>query len=116
MHPRAQVIYYALMDDAVNSHLIERGVGRAHPRYVVESACRYLTPLSYPHPVDVGLSITKLGNSSVVYSIGLFAAESQHPAALGKFVHCYINEETGRPKPMDEEVRRVLAELVSPPA
>jgi acyl-CoA thioester hydrolase len=107
-------MYYAFMDDAVNNYLIERGIGRSHPRYVVESSCRYLSPLAYPDPVDVGLLVTKLGSSSVVYSIGLFAADAPQPAALGTFVHCYIDEQTGRPRPLEDEVRSVLAKLVAP--
>jgi acyl-CoA thioester hydrolase len=112
--PSRQVVYYAFMDDAVNNYLIERGIGRPYPRYVVDSSCRYLSPLAYPDPVDVGLVITKLGTSSVVYSVGLFAPEAQQAAALGTFVHCYVDEKTGRPRPLEAGVRNVLAALMAP--
>ena len=34
------VIYYFFFDDAVNNHLLDRGVGIELPRFVAESGCR----------------------------------------------------------------------------
>ena len=59
------------MDTAVNHHLVANGV--VGKRFLAQSSCRYIRPLAYPQPVEVGLSIGKLGNSSVSYRIGIFS-------------------------------------------
>ncbi|KAJ1640721.1 hypothetical protein T492DRAFT_831731 [Pavlovales sp. CCMP2436] len=69
------------MDDAVNAHLLQRGVGIAYPRFVAESSCRYFAPLAYPDGVDVGLAVLKLGSSSVSYVIGIFVADDSGDAS-----------------------------------
>ena len=110
------VFYYAFMDDAVNAHLIASGVQQT--RFVAESSCRYLAPLQYPQPVEVGMGVTRLGRSSVSYAIGVYS----HPAnaiaggptsggrelcATGTFVHVYVDG-AGRPTPMAECTRAAL--------
>ncbi|KAG8461299.1 hypothetical protein KFE25_010486 [Diacronema lutheri] len=110
------VIYYAFMDDAVNAQLIRCGIGAAYPRFVAHSSCAYFSPLSYPRPVDVGVSVVKLGNTSVGYSLGIFAglderAAEQQAAACGTFVHVYVDG-SGRPIPLPHLVRDALGALV----
>jgi len=103
-------IYYAYMDDGVNAHLLKRNVGIDLPRFVAQSSCRYMKPLSYPSPIDVGLSIERLGTSSASYSIGIFGADDEVVAALGTFVHVYVDAK-GRPTPIGEHARAVLSTL-----
>ena len=115
-------VYYVFMDDAVNTHLISHGVQGA--RFVAESSCRFLRPLVYPQPVEVGLSITKLGRSSATYGIGIFSLPIAHGitgpsatterelCAAGTFVHVYVDA-NGRPTPMADHTRRVLEQLAS---
>lgn len=42
---------------------------------VVSSSFAYAASLSYPSPILAGIAITKLGKSSVTWSVGLFDAE-----------------------------------------
>ena len=118
------VMYYAYMDTAVNNHLISQGV--TGPRYVVESSCRYLHPLKYPQPVEVGLRITKLGRSSACYAVGIFSLPAERTiagsptppgrqlCAEGTFVHVYVDD-AGKPAPMPESTRRALLPLTEQP-
>jgi len=46
---------------------------------VAETSCRFLRELSFPDTVHAGLALEKLGNSSVVYRIGLFATTRSSP-------------------------------------
>ena len=110
------VTYYSYFDTAVNEHLINAGgldirngpvVG-----FVVETSCRFHRPLSFPETVDVGLRVTRLGTSSVIYEIGLFARGSDEPAATGRFVHVWVDRETERPAALPPRIRAVLAPLV----
>mmetsp|Transcript_8128 Transcript_8128/g.13469 ORF Transcript_8128/g.13469 Transcript_8128/m.13469 type:complete len:198 (-) Transcript_8128:70-663(-) len=116
-------VYYNFMDDAVNMHLMNRGIGKKFPRFVAENGMRYFVPLAFPSDVDLGLRIVKLGTSSVTYDIGIFGGASSSTtsgddddsvvlAARGKFVHVYVCEKTGRPQPIAEEARRVLQTLL----
>mmetsp|Transcript_11187 Transcript_11187/g.13547 ORF Transcript_11187/g.13547 Transcript_11187/m.13547 type:complete len:179 (+) Transcript_11187:220-756(+) len=105
------VIYYQFMDDAVNKHLLDNNVGIEHTRFVASSSCQYLKPISYPGDVDVGLRVSKLGNSSVTYDIGIFASDDISAAAKGSYVHVYIDSDLERPAPIQKEVRKVLSSL-----
>jgi acyl-CoA thioester hydrolase len=106
------VIYYQMMDDSVNQHLLDKGIGIDHPRFIVSSSCLYRRPLSgYPEPVDVGLRLSKLGSSSAAYDIGLFAHGSEEISALGTFVHVYVDEK-GNPATICDSARAALESLL----
>jgi acyl-CoA thioester hydrolase len=64
--------------------------------------------------VHAGLALEKLGSSSVVYRIGLFRGDDQEPAAIGRFVHVYVDSVTRRPVPVPDPVRKALQTLTEP--
>jgi len=109
------VVYYAYFDTAVNGYLIEASGTdiRSLPAIgiVAETSCRYLRELSFPDTVHAGLALEKLGNSSVVYRIGLFRNEETAPAAIGRFVHVYVDAATRRPVPIPAQIRAALTAL-----
>ena len=87
-------VYFELIDTAVNAHLHD-AVGsdiRLLPAIgvVAEVSCRYFREIGYPEPVDLGLVVERIGNSSVIYRIGLFQGDSDDAAAEGRFVHVYV--------------------------
>ncbi len=108
------VVHYALFDTAVNGWLIEAaGVDiRELPAIglVVETSCRYLAELRFPEVVTAGLALQRLGTSSVVYRLALFGAPEQ-PAAVGRFVHVYVDRATRRTVPVPPEIRAALQGL-----
>jgi acyl-CoA thioester hydrolase len=110
------VVYYALFDTAVNTHLVAAGGLDIHAApvigVVVETSCRYHRELSFPDVVDAGLRVDKLGKTSVVYGIGLFRQGEPGAAATGRFVHVYIDRVTRRPTPIPEPIRAALTPLV----
>jgi len=109
------VVYYAYFDTAVNGFLIEASGTdiRDLPAIgiVAETSCRFMRELSFPDTVWAGLALEKLGNSSVIYRIGLFRNEESEPAAIGRFVHVYVDAKTRRPVPVPPQVRAALAAL-----
>lgn len=111
------VVYYSYFDTAVNGYLIEASDcdvrGLPAIGIVAETSCRFLRELGFPDTVHVGLALERLGNSSVVYRIGLFRNQETEPAALARFVHVYVDSATRRPVPVPEEVRRALKGLVN---
>lgn len=111
-------VYYYFIDTVVNCYLIDNGlldlkdsktIGLA-----VETGCKFFGSIEYPDVVQAGLRVTKLGNSSVTYDIGMFKNDENTAAAQGHFVHVYVDEETRRPVPIDDEMRKQLQTLCSP--
>jgi acyl-CoA thioester hydrolase len=92
------VVYYSFFDTAVNGYLIDttavdiRGLDAVG--LVAESQCKFLRELKFPADVQVGLAVSKLGGSSIVYHLGLFQGDTDEPAAIGRFVHVYVDATT----------------------
>lgn len=110
-------VYYAWFDTAVNEWLVREGLLDIHHGnpigLVVETGCRFLAPLSYPGEIEVGLSVEKLGNSSVTYRLGVFAVDGDAPAAEGHFTHVYVDRDSRRPVPLPPAWRAKLGMLAS---
>lgn len=107
--------YYSYFDTAVNGWLMEATATdiRALPAIgvVAETSCRYLQSISFPQALEVGLALEHLGRSSVVYRLALFAAADAQPAALGRFVHVYVDAVSRRSVPVPDLIRGALQKL-----
>jgi acyl-CoA thioester hydrolase len=112
--------YFEIIDTVVNNHLeVATGTDiRLLPAIgvVAEVGCKYFAEVGYPAPVEVGVRVEKVGNSSVVYKVGLFQGPGDEAAAEGTFVHVYVdNTDPARPVvPIPEEIRAAVASLVRP--
>lgn len=110
------VQYYAFFDTAVNRMMMAAGL--LDPAQgevialVVETRCSYLAPVSFPDRLQVGLKVLKLGGSSVRYELGLFRDGADEAAAVGEFVHVYVDRATRRPTPIPAPVRALLETLL----
>ena len=116
-------VYYQLFDTAINGWIqtnVELDpVATTAQGIVAESGCRYFSELHFPQRLVVGLSVTRLGNSSVTYRLGIFraaeelvaadAAAEQKIAALGHWVHVYIDRTSRRPVPIPDAIRSLLS-------
>ncbi|WP_376692431.1 acyl-CoA thioesterase [Wenzhouxiangella sp. EGI_FJ10409] len=111
------VVYYSFFDTAVNTHLIEEGGLDIHHApvigVVVETRCEFKKELTFPGMVQAGIRVTKLGRSSVTYQIALFAEDGGEPAAIGHFVHVYIDRESRRPVPIPDTIRVALESIMT---
>ncbi len=109
------VTYYSYFDTVVNEHLVRAGGLdiRNAPAIgiVVETACRFHKPLSFPDVIDAGLRVARIGRSSVRYEIGLFRQGDDAPAATGRFVHVWVDRAERHPVDVPAAVRRALAPL-----
>jgi acyl-CoA thioester hydrolase len=112
-------VYYQLFDTAINgwinTNVAVDPVTMAEQGIVAESGCRYFSELHFPERLVVGLAVTRLGRSSVTYRLGIFRAaeelaarEEQKIAALGHWVHVYIDRTARRPVPIPEAIRELL--------
>ena len=109
------VVYYSWFDTVVNEYLVRQGVldiaGGQVIGLVVETQCRYFTELAFPQPVDLGLRIGRLGNSSVRYEIAVFAEGEPGASAQGHFIHVYVDRATRRPTSLPAPLRAALERI-----
>ncbi|MGE3603695.1 MAG: acyl-CoA thioesterase [Lautropia sp.] len=112
------VVYFSYFDTLVNLLLIEGGaldIARGGViGLVVDNACRYFAPVAFPDRLTGGVGVERLGNSSVVYRLGLFRDDEDAPVAQGRFVHVYVDRVTRRPVPLPDALRACLSPLVLP--
>ena len=110
-------LYYAFFDTAINEYLIaEGGLDIAEGRVIglaAESHCRFLASISFPETVEVGLRVGKLGRSSVRYELAIFKPGERHAAAVGSFVHVFVDRETRRAVAMPPTLRAALERLLA---
>ena len=106
------VVYYSWFDTVVNQFLIANGVLDIERSLViglvVETHCNYFSPVVFPDRVTAGLRVTRLGNASVRYEVGIFRNDDQQAAACGHLVHVYVDRESRRPASVPEPMRRLL--------
>jgi acyl-CoA thioester hydrolase len=111
------VTYYSYFDTAVNGYLIEKGALDIEKSLViglvVETSCRYRSPITFPEAITAGVRVARLGNSSVRYEIGLFRKGERDAAAEGYFVHVYVDRFTRRPVPLPGELKSALLPIVT---
>ena len=106
------VVYYAYFDTVINEYLIRAGGLDIHNApivgFCVDSGCTYKQSFSFPEPVHAGLRVTKLGNSSVRYEVGLFGEGDEQPRATGFFVHVFVDRASNRSVPIPSAIRQAL--------
>lgn len=107
-------VYYGLFDTAINGWINTNceidpltvpwlGV-------VAESGCKYFAELRFPETLFVGVAVTRLGNSSVTYRLGIWqeGKPNEPAAAVGYWVHVYVDRAGRRPVPIPEVIRSLL--------
>jgi len=111
-------VYYQLFDTAINGWIQTNvdldPVTTTARGIVAESGCRYFSELHFPERLVVGVAVTRLGRSSVTYRLGVFrAAEEpagpQAVAAVGHWVHVYIDRTSRRPVPIPDVIGSLLS-------
>jgi acyl-CoA thioester hydrolase len=111
-------VYYEYFDTVVNQFLIEKGVLDLNRSsvvgLVVETQCRYFSPIAFPDRVHAGLRVARLGNTSVHYEIGLFRNEAPEASAQGHFIHVYVDRGSNAPVALPSALKHALASLLVP--
>ena len=106
------VIYYELFNTAVNKWLINNNLIEIKNGnfigLIVQSGCNYFSSFKYPDDLDAGIRVTKIGNSSVRYEVGLFKKTDELATADGFFIHVYVDRKTNKPISLDYEFKKIL--------
>lgn len=113
------VIYYSYFDTVIAQYLMSRGGldpwGSEVIGYAVESGCRYHSAINFPDRIHAGLRVTKVGNSSARYEIGIFKNDVDQACAEGFFVHVFVNRGNERPVQIPGPIRSALTEILIDP-
>ena len=109
------VVYYSWVDTAVNRFLITNGLLDIQTSPIVgivaETGCRYISEVSYPDEVTIGIAVETLGRSSVRYAAGVFRDDSDEGSAVAHFVHVYCDRATMRPVPIPDNIRAEMMKI-----
>lgn len=114
------VVYYSWFDTVVNEFLItNRVLDIEHSPViglVIETQCNYFASVAFPERVTAGLCVTKLGNSSVRYEVGIFREDEETASAQGHFVHVYVDRASRKPSAIPEKMRALLQTIEVKPS
>ena len=113
-------VYYQLFDTAINGWISTEldldPMASGTTGVVAESGCRFLSEVRFPSPLTVGLAVMRIGHSSVTYQLGLIDSpeedgEVRRPtvAAVGHWVHVYVDRVSGTPVSIPPDIRALLA-------
>ncbi len=106
------VIYYELFDTAINKWLIKNNLidikNGNNIGLIVQSGCNYFSSFVYPEDIEAGIRVTKIGNSSVRYEVGLFKPNDDLASADGFFTHVYVDRVNHKPITLDYEFKKKL--------
>jgi acyl-CoA thioester hydrolase len=110
------VVYYSLFDTAVNALLVEAGLldpaTSSVVGLVVESNCSFFSSIAFPTPIEVGVTVEKLGRSSVRYLLAVFEKGGDNAAAQGGYTHVYVERVSQKPIPIPDGHRRLMESLM----
>ena len=110
------VTYYSYFDTATNKFLINQGgldvQNGKQIGYIVDSHCQYYAPIAYPETITVGLSVERIGTSSVTYLLAIFKEGEEQASAQGSMTHVFVGRVTGKPEPIEAEMRAALESLL----
>ena len=105
-----------MFDTTINGFLLKNNLlsikNSKNIYLVVKTSCTYFEQISYPERVDVGIRISKLGNSSLIYKIGIFRKNSYFASASGKFVHVNVLKRDCKPISIDLKSREKFMKIM----
>ena len=110
------VVYYSYFDTVANQYLIEfanfNPINDSIIGFVVHSNCTYIKAIAYPDKIEAGLTVKKLGRSSVTYGIGVFRQGESAACAYGEFVHVFVNRKNNLPMSIPTKIRESLQKIL----
>jgi len=110
-------VYYSVFENAVMTWLeVEQGfnVDSESVRcFTAENGCQYHDAVRYPDELECGVRISRLGNSSVRYELGIFKKQSGTVCATGFIVDVFVDAQTEKPVTIPNEFRQAMESLIT---
>lgn len=76
--------------------------------HVVKSVVEYKAPIRFDQEIEVGARVARIGNSSMVFELGIFLKGSDDLLATGEIVWVNTDQQTHRPVPIPAATRQLL--------
>jgi len=109
-------VYYSVFENVVMTWLeVVNGfnVDTENVRcFTVQNGCEYHDAVRYPDELTCGLRISKIGNSSVRYELGIFKKQVPAVCATGFIVDVFVDSKTEKPVRIPDEFRQAMESLV----
>ena len=80
--------------------------------HVVSSQCQFISNISYPEDVEVGVRVAKIGRSSVTYGVSIYAGTNQRRVAHGQFVQVFVDRTTNRVVQIPPRIKSALERII----
>jgi acyl-CoA thioester hydrolase len=77
--------------------------------HTVKSVVEYKAPILFDWELDVGARVVRIGNSSLVLELAIFAKDGFDALATGEIVWVYTSQQTHRPVPIPPSIRQLIA-------
>ena len=77
---------------------------------LAQTSCRYLSPLTYPNTLTIGVRVKSMGQSSIVFEHAIFS-ETGELCAIGDAVVVAVNTKTLKKEDVPETMRNAIAQL-----
>ena len=108
--------YYVLIDTALGQ-LLTQGchfdpISSPYINVVLKNQCHYLSSLRYPDEVKIGVSVEKIGRSSVTYEVGLFRNSEQKACAVASVIEVWLDRATQESIEVPTAIRQWLDSLM----
>jgi acyl-CoA thioester hydrolase len=109
---------FQLFDTVVSHWQITNGLFHAADQpicVVVRQSCDFFAQIAMMDKVTIGLTLEKLGSSSIAYRLGLFVNDAAGAAVQGEFVHVVVDQRARTPTPIPDFARKALLSLARQP-
>jgi acyl-CoA thioester hydrolase len=76
--------------------------------HVVKALVEFKSPLLFDEEIEVGVRVPRIGRSSIVFGLGVFASDRDVAVAEGEVVWVYADQTTRRSVALRDETRRAI--------
>jgi len=108
------VAYYNLCDTALGAFHAGIGESLVHiegydtQNVTVDGRCVYFASIFEEDVVDIGVSVARVGTTSMTYQIGLFGHDKTTPKAQAQFTEVLIDKHTLKPRALTPAISAAL--------
>jgi len=109
------VVFYSFFDTVVNQFLNERcnlsvATDKIIP-FLTSSQCQYMSKVSYPESLFVGLRVIKVARSTVTFGVSVYAGKTGRRAAHGQLMQVFVERTTDKAVPIPGHIKTELNKL-----
>jgi len=77
--------------------------------HVVKSLIEYKASARFDQEIDVGARVARIGNSSLVFELGIFPKSGDDALVTGEIVWVYTDQQSHRALPIPASIRDLIA-------